>query len=137
MSHQKARSCSLTTAVATAESVGAEGAVEQMMAHQLAAAHSTAMQLMAVTTKALSRHESERLMGNMAFLTEAAKSASAAARLMNSFTQNASGLHRIRHGGRQHVTVQHVHVSEGGQAVVAGSMGAPGKPSREQGVGEA
>ena len=35
-------------------------------------------------------------------------------------------LQRARSGGRQVVTVQHVHVSDGGQAVVAAKIGSKG-----------
>ena len=34
----------------------------------------------------------------------------------------AATLHRVRHGGRQVVSVQHVKVAGGGQAVVAGNV---------------
>jgi hypothetical protein len=37
-------------------------------------------------------------------------------------------LTRARHGGPQHLTVQHVHVNDGGQAVVAAKL----KPGRRR-----
>lgn len=41
---------------------------------------------------------------------------------MTSFQDGAVTLHRLRHGGQQIVTVQHVQVSHGGQAVVAANL---------------
>jgi hypothetical protein len=44
--------------------------------------------------------------------------ASAAARLMKTFTMQVEVLRRLRHGGQQFVRVEHVHVNDGGQAVI-------------------
>jgi hypothetical protein len=44
--------------------------------------------------------------------------ASAAARLMKAFALQVEVLRRLRHGGHQYVRVEHVHVNEGGQAVI-------------------
>jgi hypothetical protein len=41
----------------------------------------------------------------------------AAARLLRAYVAQLEALRRLRHGGAQHVRVEHVHVSEGGQAV--------------------
>jgi len=41
---------------------------------------------------------------------------------MSTFQQGLLTLQRLRTGGQQVVTVQHVQVNEGGQAVVAGSV---------------
>ena len=46
---------------------------------------------------------------------------------MQAFQSGVLALHKIRTGGKQVVVVQHVDVSNGGQAVVAGSMNAGGK----------
>ena len=43
-------------------------------------------------------------------------------RLMGTFQDGMATLDRIRRGGRQTVTVQHVNVGPGGQAVVAGNL---------------
>ncbi len=43
---------------------------------------------------------------------------SAAARLMRAFAMQVEVLRRLRHGGQQFVRVEHVHVNEGGQAVI-------------------
>ena len=49
--------------------------------------------------------------------------ANTAARLMDAYQRGLLTLDRLRNGGRQMVTVQHVNVSAGGQAVVAGTVG--------------
>ena len=58
--------------------------------------------------------------------------ATAAARLMRAYSVQVETLRRLRHGGDQYVRVEHVHVNDGGQAIVgnvktAGS-GAAGSP---------
>jgi hypothetical protein len=44
--------------------------------------------------------------------------AAAAARLLRAFTTQVEAYRRLRHGGDQYVRVEHVHISEGGQAVI-------------------
>jgi len=44
--------------------------------------------------------------------------ASAAARLMKTFAMQVEILRRLRNGGQQFVRVEHVHVNDGGQAVI-------------------
>ncbi len=113
----------LTLAVEAAESIGAEGAVQQMLAHEVAAAHKLAKRLMASADTEVGRHERERALGGPSnALADAARSATSAARLMDSVTRAALALDRLRNGARQHVVVQHVVVADGGQAVVAGNM---------------
>ena len=51
-----------------------------------------------------------------------ARLSNAAARMMRIFQEGLLTLQKIRTGGKQTVVVQHVQVSEGGQAVIAGSM---------------
>jgi len=51
--------------------------------------------------------------------------ANVAARLMEAYQRAALTLLRMRTGGRQVVTVQHVNIS-GGQAIVAGAVSATG-----------
>ena len=42
--------------------------------------------------------------------------------MLAAFAQGALALDRLRNGNRQVVTVQHVTVADGGQAVVAGAV---------------
>ena len=44
--------------------------------------------------------------------------ATAAARLLRVYSVQVETLRRLRHGGDQYVRVEHVHVNEGGQAVI-------------------
>jgi len=43
---------------------------------------------------------------------------SAAARLMRAYATQVEVLRRLRNGGQQFVRVEHVHVNDGGQAVI-------------------
>jgi hypothetical protein len=47
--------------------------------------------------------------------------------MMKAYQEGLLTLGRMRTGGRQVVTVQHVQVSEGGQAIVAGAVNSGGK----------
>ena len=62
--------------------------------------------------------------------------AGATARMMTAFQQGLLTFQRMRTGGQQVVTVQHVEVRDGGQAIVAGKMQAGGGASEPEG-GEA
>ena len=44
--------------------------------------------------------------------------ASAAARLLRAYATQVEALRRLRNGGSQTVRVEHVHVNEGGQALI-------------------
>ena len=44
--------------------------------------------------------------------------ASAAARLLSAYATQVELLRRLRHGGHQYVRVEHVQVTDGGQAVI-------------------
>ena len=89
----------------TAETIGARDATEQMLAHQMAAAHKTALDLLAKSATQRDTVEQARLVN-------------AAARLMDTYQKAMLTINRIRTGGRQLVTVQHVNVGAGGQAVI-------------------
>jgi len=122
----------LQLAVEAAQDAGAATATERMLAHQLAAAHQAAMGLFAAADGQVYTH---RMASNLnpGALAEATRSATAAARVLAAFAQGALALDRLRHGSRQLVTVQHVTVAEGGQAVVAGSV-TTGKQGKGDGL---
>jgi hypothetical protein len=101
----------LETGLDAAESVGASNSLEKMLAHQMAASHKQAMKLVAQINDRMAPADAGRL-------------TNAAARMMLTFQAGLLTLHKIRTGGKQVVVVQHVDVSSGGQAVVAGSMNA-------------
>jgi hypothetical protein len=46
--------------------------------------------------------------------------------MMDAFQKGTLALHKLRTGGTQTVTVQHVNVSDGGRAVVTGGINAGG-----------
>jgi hypothetical protein len=51
--------------------------------------------------------------------------ATAAARLFRVYVSQVEALRRIRNGGSQFVRVEHVHVNEGGQAVIGNVRSPP------------
>ncbi len=131
-----------TLALDAAAAVGARNSAEVMIAHQMAAAHALAMRLAGLAGAYTSSASAERMAGRPAGTygpppparasVEAARLALAAARLMEASQGAVVTLAKLRSGGHQTVTVQHVHVGEGGQAMVAGSV-APGGQLRGQG----
>jgi hypothetical protein len=95
--------------VDAAESINANDSLEKMLAHQLAGAHKYALKLLALIDRTSDNLEKLRL-------------TNASARMMQAYQEGMKLLHKIRSGGRQTVVVQHVQVSEGGQAVIAGGV---------------
>ncbi len=109
-----------------ADSVKAKGRVEKMLAHQMATLHSLGMRLAGKADKELRRIEEASVFKSdpkrQLACVEAARLTNATARAMAAFNDAALTLQRLRTGGRQVVTVQHVTVNDGGQAVVAQTM---------------
>ena len=100
-------------AVDATESVQAANSLENMRSHQMAAAQCAAMKLI---TRGLDGLDGSLPPVEMARLTNAA------ARMMQVYQEALLTLQRIRTGGKQTVVVQHVQVSDGGQAVIAGNV---------------
>jgi hypothetical protein len=96
-------------------------AAEKMLAHEISAAHRLAMSLFATANRELHKHHVAASL-NPAALLDAQRSALVGARLMAVVSQASLALDRLRNGARQLVTVQHVTVEDGGQAVVAGAV---------------
>ena len=80
--------------------------VEAALAIEMACTH-------AVTMAVLSR-----LGGAFGGNQNTAMTVAAAARLLKAFATQVEALRRLRNGGSQFVRVEHVHVNEGGQAIV-------------------
>lgn len=97
-------------ALSTAESSKAKGSVQQMLAHQMSAAHKHAMRLLAESQTERDTIEKCRLAGT-------------ASKLMDAFSKAAMALQKLQLGANQIVTVQHVQVN--GQAIIG--MGGHGK----------
>ena len=72
----------LTMAVETAQDAGAETAAQKMVAHQLAAAHPLVMELLTIAAAEAQKHRQAPHM-NSGALAEAARTTTAAARLMD------------------------------------------------------
>ena len=122
-----------------AETIEAGNSLEKMLAHQLAATHRVAMRMTAQLNQkveALSHIIPDRLtMANVQALNvEACRLAGAVSRLTGTFQQGMLTLQRLRTGGRQVVTVQHVQVNQGGQAVVAGQVETGGRGRANSGA---
>ena len=105
---------SVAMAIDTAESIQAENSVEKMLAHQMAVAHGASLRLL---NRALSYEAGGRAMRE-GDSVEACRLANSAVRLMGAFNDAALTLQKLRTGGNQTVTVQHVSVAPGAQAVI-------------------
>jgi len=105
-------------AVDAAESADAGNALEKMLAHQLALAHSAAFKFMDRAASYLQRAAQDG-----AAAVEAARLTNAAVRLMTTYQQGLLTLQRLRTGGTQVVQVQHLTVAEGAQAIVGNVTG--------------
>ena len=93
--------------------------LESLLAAQMAAVHVAMMHMAALLSCATTlkqQDSAERAMNKLA----------------RTFTTQLEALKRYRTGGQQKVTVEHVHVHEGGQAIVGHieQGGAPNKPER-------
>jgi hypothetical protein len=86
--------------------------IECALVIQMACTHTAAM---AVLGRLGGGHGPDRSVTTMA---------SAASRLLRTYATQVEALRRLRNGGSQFVRVEHVHVNEGGQAVI-GNVKAP------------
>lgn len=105
-------------ALDAANSMEAGNSLEKMLAHQLALAHASSFKLADQAMNQRDTVEQVRLMN-------------AAARMMGTFQQGMLTLQRLRSGGNQTMTVQHVHIGEGAQAVI-GNVQAGGRGDAEK-----
>ncbi|MBU1665652.1 MAG: hypothetical protein KKG92_09645, partial [Gammaproteobacteria bacterium] len=92
-------------ALDAADSIQAGNSLEKMLAHQLAVAHKTALE---ITGKAIF----EQNVGDRARLLNLA------ARMMETFQKGLLTLQRLRSNGEQRIVIQYVTVADGGQAVI-------------------
>ena len=96
--HLLERAGALELGVEAAHQVDARNTIEKMAAHQMAAAHKRAMELLAESASA---NDSDT----------AIKKARASARLMDAFSRSALTLERLQRGGGQTIQVQYVQVN--------------------------
>jgi hypothetical protein len=124
----------LPLALDVAETVQARDSLEKMLAHQIAAAHSAALLLQAEAMSVLKTYKSGAY--RHAHLdVEAVRLINASSRMMEASQRGMLTLNRLRTSGRQTLVVQHVHIGDGGQAVVAGQIKANGRRKRTAGGG--
>ena len=124
----------LEMALDAADSIGAKNSLEKMLVHQMTVLHRSAMKMSIRMDDMLLQFQIQRFREGSEFQRknlELCRLANTMARLSSAYQQAFISLQRIRSDGRQLVTVQHVHVADGGQAVIAANLG------RKRGQGEA
>src|ERR1700726_4206130 len=96
----------MNAALAMVEAAAPKDEIEGALAVQMAATHTAAMAVLAKL--------------DVAFATERRVAAfgSAAARLLKAYAMQVEILRRLRSGGQQYVRVEHVHVNDGGRAII-------------------
>jgi len=115
----------LEPALDAADSAQAGNSIEKMLCHQMTAAHFEAMRLLEK-----SQQLSEKSDGGDGAAVQrghlVVKYINAAARLMDVYQNGCLTLQKLKMRGTQRVVVQYqqVNVGDGGQAVVAGKLGA-------------
>jgi hypothetical protein len=92
-------------ALDASDTIVANNSLEKMLAHQLAVCHDTAM-------KNVTRANLQQDPAN------AVRMMNLSIRAMETFQKGLLTLKRLRGTGEQHITIQHVNVSDGGQAVI-------------------
>ena len=80
--------------------------LEGALALQLACTHTAAMSVLAKMDSGLGTERRTAVFG------------STAARLLKAYAMQLEVLRRLRNGGQQFVRVEHVHITDGGQAVI-------------------
>jgi hypothetical protein len=95
----------MNAALAMVAAAAPKDEIEGALAVQMACTHSASMAILAK----IDRLGTERRI---------ALFASAAARLLKAYAMQMEVLRRLRNGGQQFVRVEHVHVNQGGQAVI-------------------
>ena len=121
----------LELGIDAAATIKAENSLEKMLAHQMAAAHTLAMELQ-VEGRELLRLYKRNGHIHQSLSIEAGRMFNAAARMMDTYQHGLLTIAKVRSGGKQTVVVQHVSVGDGGRAMVAGQVKLRGKRRREK-----
>jgi hypothetical protein len=111
----------LTLGIDAAATIQAENSLEKMLVHQMAAAHTMAMEAQAEARELLQRYKRTGHVYQQLSI-EAGRLLNASARMMDSFQHGMLTIQKVRSGGQQTVVVQHVNVGDGGRAMVAGQV---------------
>ncbi len=104
----------VNSSLAFVEGAKSRDEIECALVIQMACTHSATM---AVLSRLGGAHGGDRTVAGMA---------SAAARLLRAYAAQVEALRRLRNGGSQTVRVEHVHVNEGGQALIGNVNSIPG-----------
>jgi len=112
----------INAALAQIEGFAPRNEVEGALAVQMACTHRAAMSVLA------------KLDNGQGSEVRVVRISSAAARLLRTFTTQLEAYRRLRHGGDQYVRVEHVQISDGGQAVIGNVQSRDVR--REQPVGK-
>jgi hypothetical protein len=104
----------MNAALAAIDGTRPENEMAAMLASQMAATHSLAMEMLGRTRRA---GTTEQLQAHGALATK----------LLRTFTSQTEALAKIKRGGEQTVRVEHVHVYQGGQAIVGAVSNRKGK----------
>jgi hypothetical protein len=118
----------LETALDLSETIGAKNSIEKMLAAQMALLHKATMKVGTRLTDAADRLDGvidQRARDNLT--NQVVRLANAFGRATAEYQAAALTWQKLRSGGQQLVTVQHVTVKDGGQAVVAGHVKGGGK----------
>ncbi len=117
-----AEETALNGALAAVEAAEPHNEIEAMLAVQMAASHELSLLLLGRLKEAKELIPFEAN-GNMAV------------KLLRTFTAQADALTKLRRGGEQTVRVEHVHVHEGGQAIVGNvhPVVGGGEPKKKEG----
>jgi hypothetical protein len=110
----------MNAALAVIEAAAPRNEIEGALAVQMACTHTAAISVLA------------RFGGGGGSERRVLALASAASRLLRAFSGQVEALRRFRHGGDQYVRVEHVHVSDGGQAMIGNVQTQDGKRERLQ-----
>lgn len=95
----------LNGVLATIDAIEPQDAIEGMLAAQMASTHTAAMDMLGHANRAPTSEVADAYMKN-------------AVKLFDLYTKQMGALNKHRKGGTQTVTVKHVHVHDGGQAVI-------------------
>ena len=119
-------------AIDAAHTIKAENSFEKMLAHQLALTHEMVMKLGNAAMGEVQKIQQPTTHGNglrQGDTIELQRLTNSVARLQASFQQGMLTMQKLRTGGNQTVTVQHVNVGAGGQAVIGNVTGDGGMPT--------
>ena len=111
----------MNAGVAAVAAIEPQDEVEAMLAIQMFGTHSLAADMLVKAKQAKTTDEVERY-GTLA------------TKMLRTYTAQIEALSRLRRGGEQKVTVEHVHVYEGGQAIV-GNVNSPDAQPQLRGGG--